>query len=110
MYNNADTNWIRFNELSEAINAIQQCQMTSFRKYDFKQKFVIFGLIEYSIFENRFVPGNETPVIDLYAENNQTKRRYQMIVVNSQTKYRHKPFAAFIVPKSRLNKNQTTLF
>lgn len=61
--------------------------MTCFRKYDFKQK---------------FVPGSETPVIDLYAENNQNKRRYQMIVVNSVTKYRNKPFAAFIVPKSRL--------
>ncbi|CAF1187438.1 unnamed protein product [Rotaria sordida] len=86
LYNNADTNWLRFNELSEAINAIQQCQMTCFKKYDFKQK---------------FVPGSETPIIDLYAENNQTKRRYQMIVVNSLTKYRNKPFAAFIVPKSR---------
>lgn len=50
---------------------------------------------------NRFVPGTETPSIDLYAENNQNKRRYQMIVVNSLTKYRNKPFAAFIVPKSR---------
>ncbi|CAF3754875.1 unnamed protein product [Rotaria sordida] len=86
LYNNADTNWLRFNELSEAINAIQQCQMTCFKKYDFKQK---------------FVSGSETPIIDLYAENNQTKRRYQMIVVNSLTKYRNKPFAAFIVPKSR---------
>lgn len=56
-------------------------------------------------FRTRFVPGNETPMIDLYAENNQAKRRYQMIVVNSQTKYRNKPFAAFIVPKSRLNIN-----
>ncbi|CAF3414947.1 unnamed protein product [Rotaria sp. Silwood1] len=86
LYNNADTNWLRFNELSEAINAIQQCQMTCFKKYDFKQK---------------FVSGSETPIIDLYAENNQTRRRYQMIVVNSVTKYRNKPFAAFIVPKSR---------
>ena len=50
---------------------------------------------------HRFVPGNETPTIDLYATNNQSKRRYQMIVVNSRTKYRGKPFAAFIVPKSR---------
>jgi hypothetical protein len=53
---------------------------------------------------NRFVPGSETPVIDLYAGDNQAKRRFQMIVVNSQTKYRNKPFAAFIVPKSRLEK------
>ncbi len=108
MYNNADTNWLRFTELSEAINAIQQCQMTSFRKYDFKQKFVRiekkFDWFEF-YFRIRFVPGNETPMIDLYAENNQAKRRYQMIVVNSQTKYRNKPFAAFIVPKSRLNIN-----
>ena len=41
-------------------------------------------------------------MIDLYEEGNQNKRRYQMIVVNSLTKYRNKPFAAFIVPKSRL--------
>ncbi|CAM4781244.1 unnamed protein product [Rotaria magnacalcarata] len=86
LYNNADNNWLRFNDLTEALNAIKQCQMTCFRKYDFKQK---------------FVAGSETPVIDLYAENNQNNRRYQMIVVNSVTKYRNKPFAAFIVPKSR---------
>jgi hypothetical protein len=52
-------------------------------------------------FSNRFVAGSETPILDLYAEENQTKCRYQMIVVNSLTKYRNKPFAAFIVPKSR---------
>ncbi|CAM2702752.1 unnamed protein product [Rotaria socialis] len=86
LYNDADNNWLRFNDLTKALNAIKQCQMTCFRKYDFKQK---------------FVAGSETPVIDLYAENNQNNRRYQMIVVNSVTKYRNKPFAAFIVPKSR---------
>lgn len=86
LYNTADSNWLRFTDLGEATNAIQQCQITCFRKYDFKQK---------------FVPGSETPMIDLYAGNDQTKRRYQMIVVHSQTKYRNKPFAAFIVPKSR---------
>jgi hypothetical protein len=56
----------------------------------------------WSCFANRFVPGSETPMMDLYAEKDQTKCRYQMIVVNSLTKYRNKPFAAFIVPKSRL--------
>jgi hypothetical protein len=97
-----DTNWLRFTELPEAIKAIQQCQITSFRKYDFKQKFVLFKISFFKIsFSNRFVPGSETPLIDLYAENNQTKRRYQMIVVHSLIKYRNKPFAAFIVPKSR---------
>lgn len=44
LYNNADTNWLRFNDLSEAINSIQQCQMTCYRKYDFKQKFVIYKI------------------------------------------------------------------
>jgi hypothetical protein len=53
------------------------------------------------IFLYRFVSGSETPIIDLYGENNQNKRRYQMIVVNSLTRYRNRPFAAFIVPKSR---------
>ncbi len=79
--------------------------MTCFRKYDFKQKFVLlvisFLVLFYCIFPNRFVPGSETPIIDLYPEGNQTKRRYQMIVVHSLTKYRNKLFAAFIVPKSR---------
>lgn len=64
--------------------------MTCYRKYEFKQK---------------FVAGTETPIIDLYAKNDQNKRRYQMIVVNSLTKYRNKPFAAFIVPKSRFEIN-----
>ena len=41
-------------------------------------------------------------MIDLYEEGNQSKLRYQMIVVNSLRKYRNKPFAAFIVPKARL--------
>ncbi|CAF0723116.1 unnamed protein product [Adineta ricciae] len=86
LYNSAENNWLRYHDLPEAISAIQQCQMTCFKKYDFKQK---------------FTPGRETPIVDLYAEGNQAKRRYQMIVVNSLTKYRNKPFAAFIVPKSR---------
>ncbi|CAF4021818.1 unnamed protein product, partial [Adineta steineri] len=86
LYNNADTNWLRFNQLPEALDAIQQCQITCFKKYDFKQK---------------FVSGSETPMIDLYSQTDQAKKRYQMIVVNSVTKYRNKLFAAFIVPKSR---------
>jgi len=50
LYNSADTNWLRFNELSEALNAIQQCQMTCFRKYDFKQKFVLFLISFFVLF------------------------------------------------------------
>ena len=38
LYNDADKNWLRFNDLAPAIEAIQQCQITCFRKYDFKQK------------------------------------------------------------------------
>ena len=40
LYNSADTNWLRYHDLPEAISAIQLCQMTCFKKYDFKQKFV----------------------------------------------------------------------
>ena len=86
LYSDAEKNWLRFHDLPSALDAIRQCQITCFRKYDFKQK---------------FVAGSETPLIDLYDERDQTKRRYQMIVVNSTTRYRSRPFAAFIVPKSR---------
>ncbi|CAF1545163.1 unnamed protein product, partial [Didymodactylos carnosus] len=82
LYNSS--NLFRCNSLDKAIETVQECQITCFKKYEFKQK---------------FVSGGETPTIDFFDTKTNLKR-YQIIATNSKTKYKQL-FAAFIVPKGR---------